>query len=120
MRTLMMKYQTIAIATLIFCFTCAGLHAEPKPVNFKAPEGISFRTVDILSEGTRIQGEVFAPAQPKAAKLPTIVMSHGWGGTAQGLRPDAVMFARNGFLVVTRFAKNHPVQHCKLIRADDD
>jgi predicted acyl esterase len=28
-------------------------------------------------------------------------MSHGWGGTADALRPDAVVFARAGFLVVT-------------------
>src|SRR5262249_27500414 len=33
-------------------------------------------------------------------KLPTIVMSHGWGGTAAALRPDAVRFARAGYLVV--------------------
>lgn len=28
-------------------------------------------------------------------------MSHGWGGTAQVLRPDAVAFARAGYLVVS-------------------
>jgi len=33
-------------------------------------------------------------------KLPTIIMSHGWGGTAEVLRPDAVAFARAGFMVV--------------------
>ena len=45
--------------------------------------------------------EVFAPKDPKGEKLPTIVMSHGWGGTAAMLRPDAVAFARAGYLVVT-------------------
>ena len=28
-------------------------------------------------------------------------MSHGWGGTAAALRPDAIAFARAGYLVVT-------------------
>jgi dienelactone hydrolase len=28
-------------------------------------------------------------------------MSHGWGGTAAALRPDAVAFARAGYLVIT-------------------
>ena len=44
--------------------------------------------------------EVFSP-KGAAGKLPTIVMSHGWGGTAEHLRPDGVAFARAGFLVVT-------------------
>jgi hypothetical protein len=44
---------------------------------------------------------VFAPKNPKTQKLPTIVMSHGWGGTAVALRPDGIAFARAGFLVVT-------------------
>jgi outer membrane protein assembly factor BamB/dienelactone hydrolase len=67
---------------------------------FKVPEDVSFRTADILSEGTRMAAEVFAPKDPKPEKLPTIVMSHGWGGTAEALRPDAIIFARAGYLVV--------------------
>ncbi len=47
-----------------------------------------------------MSAEVFSPKEPKAEKLPTIVMSHGWGGIAAGLRPDAIVFARAGFLVV--------------------
>ncbi len=61
---------------------------------------VTHRTVDIISEGTRITAEVFAPRNPESEKLPTIVMSHGWGGTAEALRPDAVAFARAGYLVV--------------------
>jgi dienelactone hydrolase len=67
---------------------------------FKVPEDVSFHTADILSEGTRMSAEVFAPKQPPSAKLPTIIMSHGWGGTAAALRPDAIVFARAGYLVV--------------------
>ncbi len=68
---------------------------------FKSPDDISFRKVDIYSEGTRMSGEVFAAKSAATAKLPTILMAHGWGGTAAVLRRDAVVFARNGYLVVT-------------------
>jgi outer membrane protein assembly factor BamB/dienelactone hydrolase len=67
---------------------------------FKVPDDVSFRTADIMSEGTRMAAEVFAPNQPRSEKLPTIVMSHGWGGTATMLRRDAIVFAQAGYLVV--------------------
>jgi dienelactone hydrolase len=62
---------------------------------------VTFRAADILSEGTRMAAEVFAPKDPRSDRLPTIVMSHGWGGTAAALRPDGVRFAQAGYLVVT-------------------
>lgn len=66
----------------------------------KVPEGVSFKAERIVSEGTKISAEVYTPADAGSKKLPTILMSHGWGGTAEGLRPDAILFARSGFLVV--------------------
>jgi hypothetical protein len=71
-----------------------------KKAGFKVPDDVTFRTADILSEGTRMAAEVFSPKTPGSERLPTIVMSHGWGGTAAALRPDAVRFARAGYLVV--------------------
>jgi YVTN family beta-propeller protein len=71
-----------------------------KPVAVKVPDDVAFRTADITSEGTRMAAEVFAPKKPKTDKLPTIVMSHGWGGTVESLRPDAIKFAQAGYLVV--------------------
>jgi dienelactone hydrolase len=67
---------------------------------FQAPDDVNFRTANIVSEGTRMAAEVFSP-KDAAAKLPTIIMSHGWGGTAASLRADAIVFARAGYLVVT-------------------
>jgi dienelactone hydrolase len=67
---------------------------------FEPPADVAFRTASIISEGTRMSAEVFSPKNADH-KLPTIVMSHGWGGTADHLRPDGVAFARAGFLVVT-------------------
>ncbi len=64
------------------------------------PDDVAFRRADIISEGTRMAAEVFAPRKPKGERLPTVVMSHGWGGTAEMLRPDAIRFAQAGYLVV--------------------
>lgn len=94
-----------SIVALILCLvsnTSANAVGQgtPQP-GFKPPDDITFRTADIISEGTRMSAEVFAPKNPKTDKLPTIVMSHGWGGTASALRPDAIFFARAGYLVVT-------------------
>ncbi len=92
--------QTLSIALLLLIGVSTQLDAQ-ETVTFKAPDDITFRTADIISEGTRISAEVFLPNDQGDAKLPTILMSHGWGGTAQALRPDAIVFARAGYLVVT-------------------
>jgi dienelactone hydrolase len=73
---------------------------QAKKPDLKVPEDVAFRTADITSEGTRMAADVYASKKPKSARLPTIVMSHGWGGTAASLRPDAIRFARAGYLVV--------------------
>lgn len=75
--------------------------AQESQPDVRVPEGVSFRAADIMSEGTRMSAEVFAPSDSDGKKLPTIIMSHGWGGTAKALRPDAVAFARAGYLVIT-------------------
>ncbi len=90
----------------VSCFGLPGadevekLGTTDKAPEFKIPEDITFRTADIQSDGTRMAAEVYAPKNPKTDKLPTIVMSHGWGGTAAILRPDAIRFAQAGYLVV--------------------
>jgi dienelactone hydrolase len=76
------------------------LVAQEKPPEFNVPEDLSYRSENILSDGVRMAAEVFAPKEPKSEKLPTIIMSHGWGGTAAALRPDAIVFARAGYLVI--------------------
>jgi dienelactone hydrolase len=68
---------------------------------FTTPPEIDYRQADIWSEGTRMSAEVFAPKSPPGGKLPTILMAHGWGGVKASLRPDAVVFAKAGYLVVT-------------------
>lgn len=69
---------------------------------YKPPAGVAFRTAGIYSEGVRMSAELFAPQQAAAdQKLPTILMSHGWGGVASQLRRDAAEFAQAGYLVAT-------------------
>ena len=84
-----------------FAWLCStALLAQEKQPEFKPPDDIAFRRENILSDGTRMVAEVFTPSKPAVENLPTIVMSHGWGGTAAALRPDAIVFARAGYLVV--------------------
>ncbi len=68
--------------------------------DFVPPADIAFRKAEIISEGTRMAAELFAPQDASETKLPTIVMAHGWGGVASQLRPDAIQFARAGYLVL--------------------
>src|SRR5689334_23210756 len=79
-----------------FLLVATAMVAQP----FKAPDDIAHRKADIISEGTLMSAELFALEEHAAKPLPTIVMCHGWGGTAPALRPDAIAFAKAGYFVV--------------------
>jgi dienelactone hydrolase len=79
----------------------SGDEGPAEPASYKPPRDIAFRTATVMSEGSRITAELFAPKAKENQPLPTIIMCHGWGGTADLLRPDAVVFARAGYFVVT-------------------
>ncbi len=68
---------------------------------YKAPDNIEFRTANIISEGVRLQAELFSLKSLTGKPLPTIIMAHGWGGTAANFRWDALQLANAGYLVVT-------------------
>jgi dienelactone hydrolase len=89
-----------AWSAMILSLPLSGASAPGQEPKFRVPDDVTFRQADILSEGTRMAAEVFAPKDPSSEKLPTIVMSHGWGGTAEALRADAIAFARAGYLVI--------------------
>jgi dipeptidyl aminopeptidase/acylaminoacyl peptidase len=76
----------------------------PGPIraaDYKPPAGVAFRSVTIVSEGVRLHGEVFTPADaPPGKKLPAVVMAHGWGGVAASFRTDASEIARAGYFVL--------------------
>ncbi len=88
-----------ALVTLI-CLSLSGVGVVAQQ-DWQAPAGVSWRTDTILSEGTRLAAEIFSPSDGDGEKLPCILMAHGWGGTARGLRRDAVAFAKAGYLAVT-------------------
>jgi len=67
---------------------------------FKAPENIDFRAANIMSEGVRLHAELFSRASLAGKPLPTIIMAHGWGGTAANFRRDAIDLANAGYLVI--------------------
>ena len=68
--------------------------------SFKAPDDIEFRTANIISEGVRIQAELFSLKTLAGKPLPTIIQAHGWGGTAANLRMDSLALANAGYLVI--------------------
>ncbi|HKQ24065.1 MAG TPA: alpha/beta fold hydrolase [Burkholderiales bacterium] len=58
------------------------------------------RKVDIYSEGVRMTGSVLYAQPLEGKKLPAIILSHGWGGTAAMLHPQAERFAQAGYFVL--------------------
>src|SRR5262245_27281650 len=69
--------------------------ATPTRPLFVIPEDVSQRRVNVFSEGDRVTGYLYTlKATPANAKLPTIIMAHGWGGVQAQLRQDASEFAR--------------------------
>lgn len=61
---------------------------------------IAERRVDIFSEGVRMTGTVFHAQALEGKRLPAVILSHGWGGTAALLRPDAERFAAAGYFAL--------------------
>ncbi len=79
----------------------ARIVQQIRAADYAVPEGIDFRSVTIMSDGIRLHGEVFTPKGIKAGqKLPGVVMAHGWGGVAAGLRRDAADISRAGYFVL--------------------
>jgi len=74
----------------------AGMLAQQPGI----PDELEHRAATIVSEGTRMAADVFAPKSAAGAKLPCILMAHGWGGTKQNLRADAIVIAQAGYFVV--------------------
>ncbi len=97
----MAKHGTsLPLTVLIITFVSSPLISQ-QPAPFKPPQDLNFRKATIMSEGSRLAAELFSLKSLDGQKLPTIIMSHGWGGTSAQLRVDAAAFARAGYLVVT-------------------
>ena len=76
---------------VLMCLASLTTLAQQPARSFAAPEGIDYRSQTILSEGARLSAELFSLKSLEGKKLPTIIMSHGWGGL-----PDEAGDYRNG------------------------
>lgn len=95
-----MTIQRMVVVVLVASATFAFGDAR-RPSPFTPPADVDYHSENIMSEGSRLSAEVFSPKSTGNAKLPTIILSHGWGGQASLLRPEAVAFAKAGYLAVT-------------------
>ncbi len=104
---MMKRSSRLAITAVALAVTLTlSVHGKPKlPTQqqqpFKAPDTIDFRAANIMSEGVRLHAEIFSLKTLAGKQLPTIIMAHGWGGTAANFRRDAVELAGAGYLVIT-------------------
>jgi outer membrane protein assembly factor BamB/dienelactone hydrolase len=95
------RFRCATIVTVLWAValpTIAAGQSAPRPV---APDDIALRGQDIMSEGTRMTAEAYSLKSLAGAKLPTVILCHGWGGLARDLRPEAIALARAGYLAIT-------------------
>src|SRR5262245_58189127 len=95
----MKMFHLACVASLLIGIPVA--FAQTSGSSYQSPADISFRQATIISEGSRLGAEVFNSKGNDEKPLPTIILCHGWGGVAERLRPEAVAFARAGYLAVT-------------------
>src|SRR5262249_25783505 len=98
MRTSYRRWAGCALV-LLACWSPARAQKGPAP--YAPPKDVAFRKATVISEGTRLAAELFAPKGSEEKPLPTIIMCHGWGGAAELLRGGGVVCARAGSFVVT-------------------
>jgi pimeloyl-ACP methyl ester carboxylesterase len=75
-------------------------HGQTDPPRYTPPKDIAYRKATVVSEGSRLSAELYALKENDGKALPTIILCHGWGGVAAQLRPEALAFARAGYLAV--------------------
>jgi len=93
---------------IISCST-GSTHSQPgtsAPQDSRQTAGasdIESRHVDIWSDGTRLSGDLWCPAEPKDGdNRAAIILCHGWGGARSHLNSYyAPLFARADYVVLT-------------------
>jgi uncharacterized protein len=89
----------LGIVLLVSASSTTGVAQQPASA-FKPPDDVAYRTANVMSEGVRLSAEVFSPKEHAGKRLPTVILCHGWGGTAALLRREGVAFARAGYLAI--------------------
>jgi dienelactone hydrolase len=98
----------LVVVTMLIIASAATAGAQQTPparqtttATFKAPDNMDFRTANVMSEGVRLNAELFSLKSLAGKPLPTVIMAHGWGGTAANFRRDAIDLANAGYMVIT-------------------
>jgi len=113
----MNRIRWLAMSVFLLSSLTVESFAQQTGSNDTAGDGVAVRGVNIMSEGTRMWADVYARAGSDGKKLPTIIMSHGWGGVKAALRPDAVKFAKAGYLVIAIDYRGWGTSDSRLILA---
>lgn len=95
-----MQRQRISFLLIIAIALSSAVPAQQAAQPFTAPADLDYRKADVMSEGVRLTAELYSPKSAAGKQLPTIIMSHGWGGTAALLRNVAMDFAHAGYFVI--------------------
>jgi hypothetical protein len=88
------------IAAVLLAIFGGAAMGQATTAAFTPPENLDYRKANVMSEGVRLNAELFSLKSLAGKPLPTIIMAHGWGGTAAGFRRDAVELAAAGYLVI--------------------
>ena len=78
------------IVLVILLALSFAVRAQQPAQQFTPPEDLDFRKANVISEGVRLTAELYSPKSAAGKQLPTIIMSHGWGGTVANLRREAL------------------------------
>lgn len=65
-----------------------------------SPSDVTSRRATVSSEGIALAAEVYQHRAQAGKPRPTIVLCHGWGGEAAGLRRTATAFAAVGYTAI--------------------
>src|SRR4029453_5951241 len=93
------RLSRLLVPVILLALSFAGRAQQPAQP-FTAPDDLDFRKANVMSEGVRLTAELYSLKSATGKQLPTIIMSHGWGGTVANLRREALDFARAGYLVI--------------------
>ena len=79
-----MRARTVSASAGLLAFFATATVALAQPGSV-TPENVEVRRVAIWSEGVRLAGDLYTPKELASdARLPAIVLSHGWGGNMVG------------------------------------
>jgi hypothetical protein len=96
----MQSARTRFCAVLISTVLLAGAALQTGSLALAAEP--SSEPITIWSDGVRLAGDLWKPAEPADGKRPALLMAHGWGGTKSHLNQAyAPQFAAMGYVVLT-------------------